>query len=145
MSLLFTSSKHQLYTQSLNQTILKLDSTAVIDTPYRIFNSNPRGGSVITAITVVTDDVAGRVLTIHEEVNGTPYVKDSWALPISTPYGTDGTTRELNLISNMVGTKVDAAGNKSYFLAPGKTLYASVDVAITDTKYLLIKVYGEDY
>jgi len=143
--LIATQSKHELFTQEMNQPILKLDSTSVINTPYLLFEAGTRGGSVINAITITTDDALARLLHIHESTNGHDFHKATISLPISTPYGTDGTNTELDIISNLRGTRIDGAGNRSFYLAAGKSIKVSISVAVAASKFLIIRAYGENY
>jgi hypothetical protein len=143
--LIATQSKHELFTQELNQPILKLDPTTVINTPYLLFEAGPRGGSVINAITITTDDALARLLHIYESTSGYDFHKTTVSLPVSTPYGTDGTNPELDIISNLRGTRIDGAGNRSFYLAPGKSLKVAISVALATSKFMCIRVYGENY
>lgn len=143
--LIATQSKHEIFTQEMNQPTLKLDSTSLIDTDYLLFESGTRGGSVINAITITTNDALARLLHIYESTNGHDFHKATISLPVSTPYGTDGVNTELDIISNLRGTRIDGAGNRSFYLAPGKFLTLSISVAIAASKFFIIRAYGENY
>lgn len=140
-----TQSKHELYTQELSQPVLKLDSTAVIETPYLLFESGVRGGSVINAITITTDDALARLIKVYESTGGYDFLKATISLPVSTPYGTDGTNTELDILPNLKGTRVDGAGNKTFYLSPDKSIKIAISVAVAADKFLIVRAYGENY
>jgi hypothetical protein len=143
--LIATQSKHELFTQELNQPILKLDPTSVINTPYTLFEAGVRGGSVIHSITVTTNDTLARLLHIYESVNGHDFHKTTISLPISTPYGTDGVNTELSILPSLRGTHTDGVGNLRYYLSPRKIIKVAISVAVAANKFLVIRAYGENY
>lgn len=140
-----TQSKHEIFTQELSQTILALDSSAVADQLYKLFEAGPRGGSIIYAITVVTDDSLARLLKLYEQQGGHDYLKDTVSLNADTPYGSDGTNHELNILGQLAGTRIDGAGNRSFYLAAGKSLKVATNVVPASGKELIVRVYGEHY
>lgn len=138
-------SKHELFTQELSQPLIEFDSTMDVDTPYPLFEAGVRGGSIIHAITVVTDDTLSRVLRLYETIGGEHYPKETVTLPAATPYGTNGTNREYDLMQFITGCRIDGAGNRSLYLARGKTLSVSLNLAPATDKKLIVRAYGEHY
>ena len=143
--LIATQSKHELFTQELAQTVIKLDNTAIQDQLYKLFDAGHRGGSIIYAITVVADDELPRLLRIHESIAEHDYLKTSIQLPGATPYGTDGVNQELNVLSQLAGNRIDGSGNRSFYLSAGKSLKVSLSVIPATGKSVIIRVYGEHY
>ena len=140
-----TQSKHEIFTQELNQTLVALDKDAVADKMYKLFEAGPRGGSIIYAITVVTTDMQSRLLKLYEEQAGHTYLKDTISLAATTPYGSDGTNHEFNVLGQLGGTRIDGAGNRSYYLAAGKSLKIATNVSPGVDKEIIVRVYGENY
>lgn len=145
MPLIATQSKHQIHTQELAQTVLKLDSTITANALYPLFEAGVRGGSIINAITITTDDALARTILFSEKIGSLSFPKTRVSLPISTPYGTDGTNPELDVLSQFKGTRIDGSGNRTFFLAPGKLLEVSLSVIPAATKFVIVRVYGEHY
>lgn len=138
-----TLSRDTLFTQSLNHKntkFLEADTTVA----KTIFTAGVRG-SIITAFTLSTDETAANSVILSEIDRGTSYHKDKIALASSTPYGTDGTNGELDILSMLEGIRNDGNGNKAYYLSPGKSLQAAMGTTIASTKTVTIKIQAEDF
>lgn len=138
-------SKNELFTQEMNQSLIRLTTASDSETLYKIFDAGARGGSIIYAITVVTNDEQSRLLSFYESYLGGDFLKDTISLPLSTMYGYDGANHELNILPQMAGIRMDSAGNRSLYLAPGKSLKVKNTHVPQADKEVIIRVYGENY
>jgi hypothetical protein len=138
-----TLSRDSLYTQRINHRNTKFVATDTT-TAKTIFIAGTRG-SIVTALTLSTDDTVLTGFNLYEVDKGVSYQKERFVLPGSTPYGTDGVNGELNILPLLEGVRVDSNGNYAYYLSPGKSLTLAMTATVTAAKTVTIKVQGEDF
>jgi hypothetical protein len=138
-----TLSRDSLYTQQINHRNTKFVA-ADTTTAKVIFTAGTRG-SIVTSFTLSTDETTLSGFNLYEVDKGTSYQKERFVLPGSTPYGTDGTNGELNVLASLEGVRVDSNGNYAYYLSPGKSLSMAMTTAVAANKTVTVKIQGEDF
>lgn len=118
-------------------TIVPADTT----TSKTIITADATNGSILTGISVTSDDSAARNLGLYIGLGGVDYLVGTIAVPALS--GTDGATPAVNLLS--LGSIPGLNPDGSLALPPGAIVRVASTATITAAKKITIVPFALDY
>lgn len=104
-------------------------------------------GSVVRGINATTTDTSANIVNLTRQVAGSGSFFQIGAPTVPASSGTNGTaaSKDLNNISDIPSSYVDAAGNRVIVLGPNDVLQCAPQSAVTSGKLLTIQAFGQDF
>lgn len=106
-----------------------------------IFTAQATNGSILTGISVTSDDTSDRNMAIYLTISGTDYLVGVVPIPLAS--GSAGTVAAVNLLSLSYLPWLN--GDGSWGLPPGAIVKVAMLVAVTSGKTITVNPVGMDY